>query len=206
MIQVRLRTILALTLLAALFTLAACNPLAEFRDRTQVVSDEAKARAAQLELDLDAAQAALDDARRLGLEAEARRLATVAGLLEVEIATANATAQTADATLAEADRLIAEAEMNEGLLEKVPLLNLLPPPYREGAALAVTIGGFFWRNQKLRGAAASLAKSFEAASKSDPAMADAIKRNAETLRSVQTGTAQKIVDQVQAKRGPLVPI
>lgn len=186
--------------------LAGCNPLERARDTAQKVGDEARQRAAALDAKLADAQAALDEARALGLEAEARRLAQLAGSIEVEIATAEATATAADAAVAQAEALIAEAEDNEGLLAQVPGLAMLPPPYREGAALAVTIGGFFWRNQKLRGAATSIIKSIEVARKDDPAVDAAIKKHATTMRAVQTGTAQKLVDQVQTKRVPLVAV
>lgn len=189
----------------ALVTMGGCNPLVEARDTAQAVGDEARERAAGLQQDLADAQAALDEARALGLEAEARRLTIVASSLEGEIAMANATAETADAAVAEAERLIAEAAASEGLFEQVPILNLLPPPYREGASLALVVGTALWRNQKWRGAATSIVRSIEVARKEDPAADEFVKRNANTLRAVQTPMAQRIVDQVQTKR-TIVPV
>lgn len=176
------------------------------RDTAQGVADDARQRAAQYESELAATRDALEEAQRLGLEAEARRLQQAADGFEAQLATATATAAAAQEAVDIANQALADAATTEGLFEQVPLLNLLPPPYREGAAMVTALALGFWRSRKLRGAATSIIASIEQIRKDDPEADALLKRHAPTLRSTQTDTARKLVDDVQTKRRPLVVV
>ena len=123
---------------------------------------------------------------------------------EAQRATATATAAAADEAVVIANKAIADAQATEGLLEQVPLLKLLPPGYREAIALVGSVGLGLYRSRKLRAAADSIIRSIEVVRKSDPEVDQLLSRNAVILRSKQTATAQKLVDDVQAKRRPLI--
>ena len=174
------------------------------RDTAQGVADDASQRAAQYEAQLADAQAAIEEAQRLGLEAEARRLQQAADGFAAQLATARATEAAANEAVAIANQAIADAATTEGLFEQVPLLGLLPPPYREGAAIVGALGLGFWRSRKLRGAATSIIASIEQIRKDDPQADELLKRHAQTLRAEQTAAAKRLVDDVQTKRRPLL--
>jgi hypothetical protein len=83
------------------------------------------------------------------------------------------------------------------------LAPLVPPgaqlPLILGAGLAASV----WRAVRLKQSAASIAEGLEKAMRGDDALREGLKRNAATIRSVQTGTAQRIVDEVQRAK-PMV--
>jgi len=83
------------------------------------------------------------------------------------------------------------------------LAPLVPP----GAQLPLLLGAGFvasvWRAVRLKKSAASIAEGLEKAMSSDDGLREGLKRNAATLRSVQTPTAQRIVDEVKRAR-PMV--
>ena len=92
-----------------------------------------------------------------------------------------------------------------GTLESgAALLAPLVPP---GAQLPLILGAGFaasvWRAARLKKSAASIAEGLEKAMAGDDGLRDGMKRNADTLRSVQTATAQRIVDEVKRAR-PMV--
>lgn len=80
---------------------------------------------------------------------------------------------------------------------------LVPP----GAQLPLLLGAGFvasvWRAVKLKKSAASIAEGLEKAMSADDGLREGFKRHAATLRSVQTPTAQRIVDEVKRSR-PMV--
>jgi hypothetical protein len=84
---------------------------------------------------------------------------------------------------------------------------LLAPLVPPGAQLPLILGAGFaasvWRATRLKKSAASIAEGLEKAMAGDDGLREGMKRNAATLRSVQTPTAQRIVDEVKRVR-PMV--
>jgi len=85
--------------------------------------------------------------------------------------------------------------------------SILAPLFPPGAQLPLLLGAGFaasvWRAVRLKKSAASIAEGLEKAMMGDVGLRDGLKRNAATLRSVQTPTAQRIVDEVKRAR-PMV--
>lgn len=81
---------------------------------------------------------------------------------------------------------------------------LLAPLVPPGAQLPLVLGAGFvaslWRAARLKRSAASIAEGLEKAMAGDDSLREGMKRNAATLRSVQTPTARRIVDEVQRVR------
>lgn len=117
--------------------------------------------------------------------------------LDAAIAAARAKVAALDAGVLHADRILAEmAHPTDALTQGVGVLSpLLPPPVQGpvlfGAALAVTL----LRARQVRKGAGSIVASIQNALK-DPAFRDAFERHADTIRSIQTPTARRIVDEV----------
>lgn len=102
------------------------------------------------------------------------------------------------------ERVIEEARQPSDPLVSVtgPLLpEPLRSPYVLGAALAAALA----RLVQVKRGLASVAKSFEKAMEEDEGLREGVKRSANTLRSIQTPTAQRIVNQVTGK-GLALPI
>lgn len=85
--------------------------------------------------------------------------------------------------------------------------SMLAPLFPPGAQFPLILGAGFaasvWRAVRLKKSAASIAEGLEKAMMGDEGLRDGLKRNAATLRSVQTPTAQRIVDEVKRAR-PMV--
>jgi hypothetical protein len=99
-------------------------------------------------------------------------------------------------------RAIAAGDDPAGTLEEGAawLAPLVPPgaqlPLLLGAGLAASV----WRAVRLKQSAASIAEGLEKAMRGDEALREGVQRNAATIRSVQTKTAQRIVDEVQKNK------
>jgi hypothetical protein len=112
-----------------------------------------------------------------------------------------------DAAIARARAALAEAERPTDALTitaqtiAAALPEPLGPTLLLGSALLVSLA----RARQLKNGAASIARSIEKAAETDPEFSAAIVRQATLLRSIQTPTAARIVDQVQAG-GPRLPI
>jgi hypothetical protein len=151
--------------------------------------DRAEALHARIERDraeLESAAAALpsDDPARARMEAlaserSAQSAAVVGALTELEALIASAKADPGGAL-----------ESGAGLL-----IPLLPAGARAPVLLGVGLAGMAWRAARLKKSAASIAESFEKAMRQDEQLAQGVRRNAGVLRSIQTGTARRIVDE-----------
>lgn len=105
-----------------------------------------------------------------------------------------------DAAILELDRVIKDARNPSDPLVSVsaPLLpEPLRSPYLLGAALLAAVA----RSVQLKRGMTSMAKSLQKAMEDDDGLREGVKRNANTLRSIQTSTAQRIVNQATGK-GP----
>lgn len=158
-------------------------------------------------------------ADRIALEQSAAELPRGSGArARVEsIAVARATQEAAFARAVERLEALAGGGTGEGpgdtsapldpagtLEDGAALLAPLVPP---GAQLPLILGAGFaasvWRAARLKKSAASIARGLEKAMAGDEGLREGMKRNADTLRSVQTATAQRIVDEVKRAR-PMV--
>jgi hypothetical protein len=73
---------------------------------------------------------------------------------------------------------------------------LLPVGAQVPAVLAAGLVASLWRAARLKRSAVSIAEGLEKAMRDDDGLREGVKRNAATLRSVQTPTAKRIVDEV----------
>lgn len=145
---------------------------------------------------------ALIEADRLELQASAAALPAddpARARLETLAAERSARSSAVVGALTELDALIASANADpEGALEGGAglLIPLLPAGAQAPALLGVGFAAMAWRAARLKKSAASIADSFEKAMRQDEQLAQGVRRNAGVLRSIQTGTARRIVDEV----------
>jgi len=113
------------------------------------------------------------------------------------------------AAIARIDQTLAEANNpSDGLtLAAEGVSPLLPEPVRLPLVLGAALAATLLRAGQLKRGAVSMAKSINKALESDSELAGAFARHADTLRSIQTRTAQRIVDQSSGKAAlPALPI
>ncbi|MEZ6242513.1 MAG: hypothetical protein R3B57_05660 [Phycisphaerales bacterium] len=114
-----------------------------------------------------------------------------------------------EAAIARIDQTLAEANNpSDGLtLTAQGVSPLLPEPVRLPLVLGAALAATLLRAGQLKRGAVSMAKSINKALESDGELSQAFARHADTLRSIQTRTAQRIVDQVSGKTAlPALPI
>ena len=178
----RLRALLAgFVLAAATLGMGGCIDEVGLR----AARNDAAALAAQLEDERDAVQRY---AETIPVGDPARPAA------EVAVQTAEARLAALDAAVAHADAALAELDNPEGVGSLIA--PLLPGPWQAPAALAAALGVTLLRAGQLKRAARSIATSVEKAKQADPALAERFADNADTLRTIQTPTARRIVDEV----------
>ncbi len=124
-------------------------------------------------------------------------------------AAASAKVAAIEAAIARIDQTLAEANNpSDGLTRAAQGVSpLLPEPVRLPLVLGAALAATLLRAGQLKRGAASMARSINKALESDGEFRQAFARHADTLRSIQTRTAQRIVDQASAKRTlPALPI
>lgn len=77
------------------------------------------------------------------------------------------------------------------------LMDLVPGPWKVAAVLTVGLATSLVRSRQLREAASSIARSIDRALEEDAKLAERFRQHANTLRTIQTPLARKIVDQGQ---------
>lgn len=105
-----------------------------------------------------------------------------------------------DAAIVEMERVIKAAREPSDPVVSVTA-PMLPEPVRGTFLLGAALAAALARAVQLKRGMASMAKSLEKAMEEDGELRTAVKRNANTMRSIQTRTAQKIVNQATGK-GP----
>lgn len=161
----------------------------------------------------DDAQAARDDLRAQADRLEALRRAQPdqtpeQAQLDALIAATRAKIGALDAAVAQAEAVLREASGPTSPLSATArgLGSMLPEPARAplvlGAALLVTLA----RARQLKVGAASIAASVSKAMDADPKLRAAFQRQANTMRSIQTPTAKRIVDEAIGQRRPVLPV
>ncbi len=116
--------------------------------------------------------------------------------LDAAISAADARLAALDAALTHADRVLTEMTTpTDGLTRAADALSpILPPPARGPVLLGAALIATLLRARQVRQGAASIAASIEKAL-DDPDFKAAFRRHADTIRTIQTPTARRIVDQ-----------
>jgi len=124
--------------------------------------------------------------------------------LDAAIGLARARAAALDAAVLHADRVLAEmGRPTDALTQGVGMLTpLLPPPAQGPTLLAAALVATLLRARQVRKGAGSIAASIQNALR-DPDFRAAFERHADAIRSIQTPTARRIVDEV-TKPGPML--
>lgn len=158
--------------------------LAAMRDQASVLRNEIAAEADRMQADADAdesdpilRQASADAAVELR-----QRLAAL------------------DQVITSLDAAVAAQNPDDAMHDLgTQALPLLPEPLRSPALLVGALVIALLRANQLKRAAGSIASSIAKAAEKDEQMRSAIQRQADTLRSVQTPTAKRIVDEKTAQ-------
>ncbi len=183
----RCRRLAVIALSIVTLSLTACADIHGTIAQATVLRDQA----AQARQTLDAELADLQSARdTLPDDAPAVRD------LDAAIARAHAKRQTLDAALAHADLVLAEMQApTDALTQSVSALApLLPPPAQGPVLLGAALIATLFRARQVRKGAGSIAASIQKAL-SDPDFRAAFERQAALIRSIQTPTARRIVDE-----------
>lgn len=122
-----------------------------------------------------------------------------AGLIDAAIARARAKISMLDAAIVHADMVLEETENPTdgltGITER--LISFIPAPAQGplllGAALITTLV----RSQQLKAGSRSIIQSIQHAVSNDESFHAAFKANADTIRTIQTPLARRMVDKVQ---------
>ena len=124
--------------------------------------------------------------------------------LDASLASSRAVIEAIDAAITRLDQTLQEAESpSDGLTRAAKGLGpYLPEPIRLPLLLTAALGATLLRSGQLKRGALSIARSIEKAKHDDQALREALARNANTLRSIQTPTARRIVD-LAGSRNPL---
>lgn len=189
-----LRTVLIVIALSIVPVLSGCADIPETIARATALRDDAAGARQRVANDL----AALESARA---DLPPDRPAPD---LDAAIAGARARLQALDAALAHADLVLQEmAQPTDALTQGVGgIADLLPPPARGPALLGAALLATLLRAHRVRKGAGSIAASIQKALQ-DPDFRAAFERHADTIRSIQTPTARRIVDET-TKPGPMI--
>ena len=157
-----------------------------------------EARAAEVRAGLDA------DIAHLERALPAAEPGSVAHeVLTRNISDAKALRSAADAAVLQSQAIAEHIETPAGPISELVgmLAPWLPEPVRLPLVLSALLAGSVARWSQVRRGLTSVVESIEKAKKDDEVFAQGLQRNASTLRSIQTPTARRLVDRVQARRG-----
>ncbi len=132
-----------------------------------------------------------------------------AGAADALAASGSAKLAAIEAAIARIDQTLAEANNpSDGLtLAAQGVSPLLPAPVRLPVVLGAALAATLLRAGQLKRGAVSMAQSINKALETDDDLRQAFARRADTLRSIQTRTARRIVDQASGKAAlPALPI
>lgn len=180
--------------IAALVTSPGCSDF---------TADDARAfrdHAAQVRDDLAARTTELESLRETYPEGAPERAD-----LDAAIDTAGAKTAALDAAIAHLDLVLAEADApTDGLtIAARDVAPFLPEPVRLPLLLGGALAATLLRARQLKQGAGSIARSLSTAMKGDPELQAAVARHADTLRTIQTPTARRIVDE-HTKDAPMI--
>lgn len=186
-----------LPLVAAAATAALIPACADFgqvegvREQAVDIRSRLEAQAADLEQRL-AATSASDPAR-----AE----------IETQLAGSRTALHAVTQGVGELDRAVAAADAPPSPGDVAgSVAAFLPEPWRTSVVLGGTALAFLWRARQLKVGLRSVAKGIEVAKKQDEEFRKRFAEHATTFRSVQTSTAQKVVDEITSPGKISLPI
>lgn len=181
------RTLAVIALAIVLSTLAACADIPATLSAAESWRDEAAQAHAHATEQLQA----LEQAR-----ADLPPHAPDAPVIDASIAVAQTRLAALDAALRHADLVLAEMrDPADPLTLAVQALSPILPPQAQGpAVLGAALLATIVRARRVRKGADSIAASIQAALK-DPEFESLFQKHASTIRSIQTPTARRIVDE-----------
>jgi hypothetical protein len=182
-----MRPLLVVTTMACVTAISGCGMnegLIAMRDRAADVRERIRADREALE----ASAAALPESD----PARARIEALIADRAAQSVAYTRAI-ERFDALVEQASRDGADpaAAVEQGIGLLAPFL---PPGSRLPALLAGGLAASLWRARRLRQAGLSIAESLDKAMRDDEGLKEGMRRNATTLRAIQTPAARRLVD------------
>ncbi len=159
-------------------------------------------QATQIRAQIEADRAALVESSRSLPEGD-----PVRSRLEALAAERAVQSRAVDRTIERLDGLISSAQSGDAAGAVEGGAGLVSPLLPPGARLPVLLAGgllaALWRAAVLKRSAASIAEGLEKAMRDDDKLREGLRRNAATLRAVQTRTAGRIVDEA-TKPGPML--
>lgn len=190
----RLKSVAVFGVIAlAVVTLPGCADIPRTIAQAQAWRDEAAGARERLDAEIDA----LAEARR-GVPDDSARAAE----LDATLALAQTRADALGAAVRHADLILAEmATPTDGLTRGVSALApLLPAPGQGPALLGAALLATLLRAHQVKKGAGSIVASIQKAM-ADPEFRAAFDRHAPTIRSIQTPTAHRIVDEITRSAG-----
>ena len=124
------------------------------------------------------------------------------GGIRAQLSSATAQLTAVDAAVAHADLIEAEAAHPTDPISRLigAVVPWLPEPVRTPLVLTAALVATAARARQLKKGAASIAASIRRVMHDDPQLAEAFGKHATTLRSIQTPTAARIVDELDPAR------
>lgn len=179
----------------AFSTLTACGSIQETLAQTSALRDQAKVARTEIATQVNT----LESAQSV-LPPNAPESASTSAAL----AAARAKLASLDAAILHADQVIAEItaptdSITQGIGALAPFL---PPPAQGPALLGAALLATIIRARQVRKGAGSIATSISKAMQ-DPEFKSVFERHSDTIRSIQTPAARRIVDQETGKAGSL---
>lgn len=185
---------------AGMGSLAGCVDLEgvrQERERGSEVVSTLKSRATEYQTSLDALAAG--DPARAELAAGLERAARARDALSRRVQELGALEERArkEARIGEVGGDGVEGVEGGLVVGGVDVMDLVPGPWKVVAVLSVGLATSLVRSKQLRDAAASMARSIDKALEEDEKLAERFRQHANTLRTIQTPLARKIVDEGQ---------
>ncbi len=184
------KTLLLGIILLALLPIGGCASITEAIEQTTAWRDSAFASKAETETAL----ADLIDQR-----ASFKDGSQQADLIDAAIAQAKLKVAALDAAIVNADLVLAQATNPTDTLTKTTQLVLpfLPAPTQAPVLLGAALLATLVRSKQLKVGTQSIIQSIQHAINQDETFKAAFANNADTIRTIQTPLARKMVDQVQ---------
>gem|GEM_PF-1276284 len=159
------------------------------------------------------AQTIQDDLQIQLSELEAKRATTIdqstqSDILDSAIITAQTKIQAIHAAIAQAELVIQEASNpSDPITVAVDSISpWVPAPAQGPLVLGAALIATLVRSRNLKTSAASIVQSIDHVMKRDPEFKQRFELNADTIRSIQTPSARKLIDSTTRKIGPPISI
>jgi hypothetical protein len=161
--------------------------------------EAARADAAEVRDDLDR-RVLVEEARVREMEQEGRD-ASDPMLVQArgDLSSYRAQRSTVDAAIQQVDQVLSEVRNPTDPLSRLAsqVSPLFPEPWRSPLLLGAAAGAALLRAAQLRRALTSVARGIDVAMREDPAFKEKFLEHANTFRTIQTATAQRVVDELR---------